>query len=161
MKGIYTSIHPPPGLFLSFSPSLSFSHSTPLSLSQIPLCRVIRFNIDYTIHFIEEMSPEVSLFSLALLLFLFIPPSLFLFLSAFVAAFCLARLYLETFYYAECLSLDISLEVVFSFFFFVFVSSFLNLFFFILLFFVKINFCGNRLCVTLAQLTLAVEKYLE
>ncbi|TUD02855.1 Ribonuclease 3 [Bagarius yarrelli] len=24
----------------------------------IPLCRVIRFNIDYTIHFIEEMSPE-------------------------------------------------------------------------------------------------------
>uniref|UniRef100_A0A4W6G5Z6 Ribonuclease 3 n=1 Tax=Lates calcarifer TaxID=8187 RepID=A0A4W6G5Z6_LATCA len=24
----------------------------------IPLCRVIRFNIDYTIHFIEEMTPE-------------------------------------------------------------------------------------------------------
>lgn len=35
----------------------------PLSLfltpPQIPLCRVIRFNIDYTIHFIEEKSPEV------------------------------------------------------------------------------------------------------
>lgn len=26
---------------------------------QIPLCKVIRFNIDYTIHFIEEMMPEV------------------------------------------------------------------------------------------------------
>uniref|UniRef100_A0A8D0GPF1 Ribonuclease 3 n=1 Tax=Sphenodon punctatus TaxID=8508 RepID=A0A8D0GPF1_SPHPU len=25
---------------------------------QIPLCKVIRFNIDYTIHFIEEMMPE-------------------------------------------------------------------------------------------------------
>lgn len=38
------------------------SSSRPLSLSslQIPLCRVIRFNIDYTIHFIEEMTPEVS-----------------------------------------------------------------------------------------------------
>uniref|UniRef100_H3AAM3 Ribonuclease 3 n=1 Tax=Latimeria chalumnae TaxID=7897 RepID=H3AAM3_LATCH len=32
-----------------------FSH-TPLS--NIPLCKVIRFNIDYTIHFIEEMMPE-------------------------------------------------------------------------------------------------------
>ncbi|XP_039609084.1 ribonuclease 3 [Polypterus senegalus] len=32
-----------------------FSH-TPLT--NIPLCRVIRFNIDYTIHFIEEMTPE-------------------------------------------------------------------------------------------------------
>ncbi|XP_058879080.1 ribonuclease 3-like isoform X1 [Acipenser ruthenus] len=32
-----------------------FSH-TPLT--NIPLCRVIRFNIDYTIHFIEEMAPE-------------------------------------------------------------------------------------------------------
>ncbi|XP_038652450.1 ribonuclease 3 [Scyliorhinus canicula] len=32
-----------------------FSH-TPLN--NIPLCRVIRFNIDYTIHFIEEMMPE-------------------------------------------------------------------------------------------------------
>lgn len=32
----------------------------PLS-SQIPLCRVIRFNIDYTIHFIEEMTPEVGI----------------------------------------------------------------------------------------------------
>lgn len=28
-------------------------------LLQIPLCKVIRFNIDYTIHFIEEMMPEV------------------------------------------------------------------------------------------------------
>ncbi|XP_067286296.1 ribonuclease 3 [Pseudorasbora parva] len=39
-------------LFEGFS---CFSH-TPLT--NIPLCRVIRFNIDYTIHFIEEMSPE-------------------------------------------------------------------------------------------------------
>uniref|UniRef100_A0A8C7Y0K7 Drosha ribonuclease III n=1 Tax=Oryzias sinensis TaxID=183150 RepID=A0A8C7Y0K7_9TELE len=39
-------------LFEGFS---LFSH-TPLS--SIPLCRVIRFNIDYTIHFIEEMAPE-------------------------------------------------------------------------------------------------------
>uniref|UniRef100_A0A672G4M9 Ribonuclease 3 n=1 Tax=Salarias fasciatus TaxID=181472 RepID=A0A672G4M9_SALFA len=41
-------------LFEGFS---LFSH-TPLT--NIPLCRVIRFNIDYTIHFIEEMTPEVS-----------------------------------------------------------------------------------------------------
>lgn len=33
----------------------------PLLSSQIPLCRVIRFNIDYTIHFIEEMTPEVGI----------------------------------------------------------------------------------------------------
>ncbi|XP_077479861.1 ribonuclease 3 isoform X2 [Stigmatopora argus] len=39
-------------LFEGFS---VFSH-TPLT--NIPLCRVIRFNIDYTIHFIEEMAPE-------------------------------------------------------------------------------------------------------
>ncbi|XP_038131539.1 ribonuclease 3 [Cyprinodon tularosa] len=39
-------------LFEGFS---LFSH-TPLT--DIPLCRVIRFNIDYTIHFIEEMTPE-------------------------------------------------------------------------------------------------------
>ncbi|KAM3860478.1 ribonuclease 3 [Diretmus argenteus] len=39
-------------LFEGFS---VFSH-TPLN--NIPLCRVIRFNIDYTIHFIEEMTPE-------------------------------------------------------------------------------------------------------
>ncbi|XP_047673311.1 ribonuclease 3 isoform X1 [Tachysurus fulvidraco] len=39
-------------LFEGFS---LFSH-TPLT--NIPLCRVIRFNIDYTIHFIEEMAPE-------------------------------------------------------------------------------------------------------
>ncbi|XP_045897057.1 ribonuclease 3 isoform X2 [Micropterus dolomieu] len=39
-------------LFEGFS---LFSH-TPLT--SIPLCRVIRFNIDYTIHFIEEMTPE-------------------------------------------------------------------------------------------------------
>uniref|UniRef100_A0A8C6P947 Drosha ribonuclease III n=1 Tax=Nothobranchius furzeri TaxID=105023 RepID=A0A8C6P947_NOTFU len=39
-------------LFEGFS---LFSH-TPLT--SIPLCRVIRFNIDYTIHFIEEMAPE-------------------------------------------------------------------------------------------------------
>uniref|UniRef100_A0A673H551 Ribonuclease 3 n=1 Tax=Sinocyclocheilus rhinocerous TaxID=307959 RepID=A0A673H551_9TELE len=39
-------------LFEGFS---CFSH-TPLT--NIPLCRVIRFNIDYTIHFIEEMAPE-------------------------------------------------------------------------------------------------------
>uniref|UniRef100_A0A673CRI8 Ribonuclease 3 n=1 Tax=Sphaeramia orbicularis TaxID=375764 RepID=A0A673CRI8_9TELE len=39
-------------LFEGFS---LFSH-TPLT--NIPLCRVIRFNIDYTIHFIEEMTPE-------------------------------------------------------------------------------------------------------
>ncbi|KAM8966792.1 ribonuclease 3 [Pelodytes ibericus] len=32
-----------------------FSHSP---LNNIPLCKVIRFNIDYTIHFIEEMMPE-------------------------------------------------------------------------------------------------------
>ncbi|KAM4688593.1 ribonuclease 3 isoform 2-T2 [Discoglossus pictus] len=32
-----------------------FSHAP---LTNIPLCRVIRFNIDYTIHFIEEMMPE-------------------------------------------------------------------------------------------------------
>uniref|UniRef100_A0A4W3IZX3 Ribonuclease 3 n=1 Tax=Callorhinchus milii TaxID=7868 RepID=A0A4W3IZX3_CALMI len=32
-----------------------FSHT---SLNNIPLCKVIRFNIDYTIHFIEEMMPE-------------------------------------------------------------------------------------------------------
>lgn len=40
-------------LFEGFS---LFSH-TPLT--NIPLCQVIRFNIDYTIHFIEEMSPEI------------------------------------------------------------------------------------------------------
>ncbi|KAF3836438.1 hypothetical protein F7725_028996, partial [Dissostichus mawsoni] len=39
-------------LFEGFS---VYSH-TPLT--NIPLCRVIRFNIDYTIHFIEEMTPE-------------------------------------------------------------------------------------------------------
>ncbi|KAL1006769.1 hypothetical protein UPYG_G00076760 [Umbra pygmaea] len=39
-------------LFEGFS---LFSH---LPLTNIPLCRVIRFNIDYTIHFIEEMTPE-------------------------------------------------------------------------------------------------------
>ncbi|XP_068092839.1 ribonuclease 3 [Hyperolius riggenbachi] len=32
-----------------------FSHAP---LTDIPLCKVIRFNIDYTIHFIEEMMPE-------------------------------------------------------------------------------------------------------
>uniref|UniRef100_UPI00398F7C3D ribonuclease 3 n=1 Tax=Pristiophorus japonicus TaxID=55135 RepID=UPI00398F7C3D len=32
-----------------------FSHAP---LCNIPLCKVIRFNIDYTIHFIEEMMPE-------------------------------------------------------------------------------------------------------
>ncbi|KAG8571942.1 hypothetical protein GDO81_011835 [Engystomops pustulosus] len=32
-----------------------FAHSP---LTNIPLCKVIRFNIDYTIHFIEEMMPE-------------------------------------------------------------------------------------------------------
>uniref|UniRef100_A0A4W5R8Z2 Drosha ribonuclease III n=1 Tax=Hucho hucho TaxID=62062 RepID=A0A4W5R8Z2_9TELE len=41
-------------LFEGFS---LFSH---MPLTNIPLCRVIRFNIDYTIHFIEEMTPEVS-----------------------------------------------------------------------------------------------------
>ncbi|KAK3529197.1 hypothetical protein QTP70_019435 [Hemibagrus guttatus] len=39
-------------LFEGFS---LFSHAP---LTSIPLCRVIRFNIDYTIHFIEEMAPE-------------------------------------------------------------------------------------------------------
>ncbi|XP_053714671.1 ribonuclease 3 isoform X2 [Synchiropus splendidus] len=39
-------------LFEGFS---LFSHAP---LVDIPLCRVIRFNIDYTIHFIEEMTPE-------------------------------------------------------------------------------------------------------
>nr|XP_046228125.1 ribonuclease 3 [Scatophagus argus] len=39
-------------LFEGFS---LFSHT---ALTNIPLCRVIRFNIDYTIHFIEEMTPE-------------------------------------------------------------------------------------------------------
>ncbi|KAJ8393716.1 hypothetical protein AAFF_G00057690 [Aldrovandia affinis] len=39
-------------LFEGFS---LFSH---MPLTSIPLCRVIRFNIDYTIHFIEEMTPE-------------------------------------------------------------------------------------------------------
>uniref|UniRef100_A0A8C7PSD5 Ribonuclease 3 n=1 Tax=Oncorhynchus mykiss TaxID=8022 RepID=A0A8C7PSD5_ONCMY len=39
-------------LFEGFS---LFSH---MPLTNIPLCRVIRFNIDYTIHFIEEMTPE-------------------------------------------------------------------------------------------------------
>ncbi|XP_060920859.1 ribonuclease 3 [Labrus mixtus] len=39
-------------LFEGFS---LFSHKP---LTSIPLCRVIRFNIDYTIHFIEEMTPE-------------------------------------------------------------------------------------------------------
>ncbi|XP_010903679.2 ribonuclease 3 isoform X2 [Esox lucius] len=39
-------------LFEGFS---LFSH---LPLTDIPLCRVIRFNIDYSIHFIEEMTPE-------------------------------------------------------------------------------------------------------
>uniref|UniRef100_A0A3Q2Y1D0 Ribonuclease 3 n=1 Tax=Hippocampus comes TaxID=109280 RepID=A0A3Q2Y1D0_HIPCM len=39
-------------LFEGFS---VFSHTR---LTSIPLCRVIRFNIDYTIHFIEEMAPE-------------------------------------------------------------------------------------------------------
>ncbi|XP_070708975.1 ribonuclease 3 isoform X1 [Pempheris klunzingeri] len=39
-------------LFEGFS---LFSHKP---LTNIPLCRVIRFNIDYTIHFIEEMTPE-------------------------------------------------------------------------------------------------------
>ncbi|XP_030072619.1 ribonuclease 3 [Microcaecilia unicolor] len=32
-----------------------FSHAP---LTNIPLCKVIRFNIDYTIHFIEEMMPQ-------------------------------------------------------------------------------------------------------
>ncbi|MEE6511293.1 hypothetical protein FKM82_017775 [Ascaphus truei] len=32
-----------------------FAHSP---LTSIPMCQVIRFNIDYTIHFIEEMMPE-------------------------------------------------------------------------------------------------------
>ncbi|XP_025899776.1 ribonuclease 3 [Nothoprocta perdicaria] len=32
-----------------------FAHAP---LTNIPLCKVIRFNIDYTIHFIEEMMPE-------------------------------------------------------------------------------------------------------
>nr|XP_028593745.1 ribonuclease 3 isoform X1 [Podarcis muralis] len=32
-----------------------FAHAP---LTNIPLCKVIRFNIDYTIHFIEEMIPE-------------------------------------------------------------------------------------------------------
>ncbi|NXO17394.1 RNC Ribonuclease, partial [Oriolus oriolus] len=32
-----------------------FAHAP---LTKIPLCKVIRFNIDYTIHFIEEMMPE-------------------------------------------------------------------------------------------------------
>lgn len=41
-------------------PVLSSARPLLLSSSQIPLCRVIRFNIDYTIHFIEEMTPEVS-----------------------------------------------------------------------------------------------------
>lgn len=41
-------------------PVLSSPRPLLLSSSQIPLCRVIRFNIDYTIHFIEEMAPEVS-----------------------------------------------------------------------------------------------------
>lgn len=41
-------------------PVLSSSRPLFLSSSQIPLCRVIRFNIDYTIHFIEEMTPEVG-----------------------------------------------------------------------------------------------------
>lgn len=50
----------------------------PLLSSQIPLCRVIRFNIDYTIHFIEEMTPEVGrnpspLPSLTPFLFFFFP----------------------------------------------------------------------------------------
>lgn len=39
----------------------SFLPPPPFSSSQIPLCRVIRFNIDYTIHFIEEMTPEVGI----------------------------------------------------------------------------------------------------
>ncbi|KAH1177281.1 hypothetical protein KIL84_010983 [Mauremys mutica] len=46
-----------------------FAHAP---LTNIPLCKVIRFNIDYTIHFIEEMMPEnfcvrgLELFSLYL-----------------------------------------------------------------------------------------------
>ncbi|XP_028909750.1 ribonuclease 3 [Ornithorhynchus anatinus] len=46
-----------------------FAHAP---LTNIPLCKVIRFNIDYTIHFIEEMAPEnfcvkgLELFSLYL-----------------------------------------------------------------------------------------------
>uniref|UniRef100_A0A452UJ28 Ribonuclease 3 n=1 Tax=Ursus maritimus TaxID=29073 RepID=A0A452UJ28_URSMA len=46
-----------------------FAHAP---LTNIPLCKVIRFNIDYTIHFIEEMMPEnfcvkgLELFSLFL-----------------------------------------------------------------------------------------------
>uniref|UniRef100_A0ACB8FBU8 Uncharacterized protein n=1 Tax=Sphaerodactylus townsendi TaxID=933632 RepID=A0ACB8FBU8_9SAUR len=35
-----------------------FSMFTHAPLTNIPLCKVIRFNIDYTIHFIEEMMPE-------------------------------------------------------------------------------------------------------
>lgn len=53
-----------------------------LSSSQIPLCRVIRFNIDYTIHFIEEMAPEVSQTPLYLPAPPHLPASLFLSLSS-------------------------------------------------------------------------------
>ncbi|KAM8811422.1 ribonuclease 3 [Eudromia elegans] len=35
-----------------------FSMLAHAPLTNIPLCKVIRFNIDYTIHFIEEMMPE-------------------------------------------------------------------------------------------------------
>ncbi|KAK2117685.1 hypothetical protein P7K49_004572 [Saguinus oedipus] len=36
-----------------------FLHSAShIRMVTIPLCKVIRFNIDYTIHFIEEMMPE-------------------------------------------------------------------------------------------------------
>lgn len=44
-----------------------------LLLFQIPLCKVIRFNIDYTIHFIEEMMPEVRQKIASQLCLLFIP----------------------------------------------------------------------------------------
>ena len=31
------------------------------SLFQVPVCKVIRFNIEYTIHWFEETPPEVKL----------------------------------------------------------------------------------------------------
>ena len=40
--------------------------------SQIPTCRVIRFNIDYTIHLIEEAIPDVSVFWISVFWFNYI-----------------------------------------------------------------------------------------
>lgn len=78
LMSFLAKLWPLPNAMVMSQSVLSSSRPLLLSSSQIPLCRVIRFNIDYTIHFIEEMAPEVSKTPLYL-------PALFLpFLTPFV-----------------------------------------------------------------------------